>query len=70
MKDPSDGVVDELGLGEGLMTTLVGNNPKTSGKKSCRKAVQSPESKAGDRVQHWVGQCQCRGVDERVEEDG
>ena len=40
VKDPADGVVDKLGLGVGLVTALVGENPKTGGDETCPEGIQ------------------------------
>ena len=44
MEDPTDGVVESLGRREGLVTTLVGNNPKTSTEQTLEDGVESPEA--------------------------
>jgi hypothetical protein len=50
VQDPADKVVYYFKVGEGLMTTFVGNDPQASGKKAGCKAVQRPDSKTGERV--------------------
>lgn len=44
MKDPANGVVESLGRREGLVTTLVGDNPKTSTEQTLENGVESPEA--------------------------
>jgi hypothetical protein len=65
VQDPADKVVYYFIVGEGLMTTFVGNDPQARGKKAGCKAVQRPDSKTGERVA-WreEGVCvYCRLVD-------
>ena len=45
VKDPTYGIVNELGLCEGLMTTFVGKNPNTGGDETGPEGVQRPEYK-------------------------
>ena len=42
VKDPAHGVIDKLGLGECLMSTLVCDDPETHPKKTDPKAIQRP----------------------------
>lgn len=44
--DPADGVVVQLGGGEGLVTALVGKDPETSPKETLHEGVQTPENEA------------------------
>lgn len=43
VKDPASGVVENLGLGERLVTALVCQNPDTSGKKTLHYSVETPQ---------------------------
>lgn len=56
MKHPSNRVVDGLGLGEGLVSTLVCNDPQASAKQSGDEAVQGPNGYASRRAQEGVRQ--------------
>jgi hypothetical protein len=44
--EPTDKVVQDLAVGEGLVTTLVGKNPETGTDKTLDDGVESPESPA------------------------
>ncbi|RUP24771.1 hypothetical protein BC936DRAFT_138890, partial [Jimgerdemannia flammicorona] len=43
VEDPADGIVDELGGGEGLVAALMGNDPDTSGDDALRDPVEGPK---------------------------
>ena len=43
MEDPADGIVNELGLGIGLVTAFVGDDPKTGGDETGPEGIQGPE---------------------------
>lgn len=49
MADPTCGVVEHLGRGEGLVTALVGQNPQASAKQTLDDRIQSPEGGAKGR---------------------
>lgn len=51
MEDPTDGVVNELGLGVGLVTTFVGNDPKTGGDETSPEGIYRPKRKLGGAVE-------------------
>ena len=40
MENPTNSIVDELGLGECLVTTLMSDDPKPGSNKACRKPIQ------------------------------
>lgn len=44
--DPADGVVVQLGRGEGLVAALVGEDPKAGAKEALQEGVQAPEDEA------------------------
>jgi hypothetical protein len=67
VQDPSDGVVDGLGLGKGLMTAFMGNDPKTSGDQASGEPVHSPESDARSGIEIGRREAQVFGRDERVD---
>lgn len=48
VKDPSNGVVENLGLREGLVTTLVSENPDSSSEKSLGESIDSPGGTANE----------------------
>jgi hypothetical protein len=54
VENPTDGVVDELGLGVGLVTTFVGNDPKTGGDETSPEGIQGPERELGGAVEDRV----------------
>lgn len=70
VKNPSNGVVDGFGLGEGLVATLVGNNPQAGCEKAGEETIDGPESEAGKGVKGGVRKIEGSGVDERVGESG
>ena len=39
VEDPADGVVNSFRLGEGLMATLMSDNPNACGEQTCQEAV-------------------------------
>ena len=45
MEDPADGVVEDLGGGEGLVTTLMSHDPEASSGQTLDEGVQSPQDK-------------------------
>ena len=70
MEDPADGVVDELGLGVGLVTAFVGNNPKTGCDETCPEGIQRPKRKLGGAVEDWVWKLNDLRVDTGIEKSG
>ena len=50
VNNPAGEVVDQVGVGEGAVATLVGNDPETSANKTLDNGVDSPESGT-----HWLG---------------
>jgi hypothetical protein len=64
VEEPADGVVDGLRLGEGLVATLVGNDPKTSSDKTGSYGIGRPESETSGSIQVRVREVE--GVDEWV----
>lgn len=50
VKNPSHDVVDELGFGERLMATLVGNDPQSRSKEADSEAIQRPQSETRKRI--------------------
>ena len=68
MEDPTNGVVDKLGLGVGLVATFVGNDPKTGGDEASPEGIQGPERELGGTVENWVWELDNLRVDKAVEE--
>ena len=64
MENPADSVVDCFRLGEGLMSTLVSDNPNAGGEQTCPEAVQRPEGDSRGSVQVWVWQRDNGRIDE------
>lgn len=44
MQDPADGVVEQLGLREGVVSALMGENPYASAEQALEDCVQAPEN--------------------------
>jgi len=40
MQDPTNGIVNKLGLGIGLVAALVGNDPNTGGDEACPESIE------------------------------
>ena len=55
MKDPTDSVVQCLGWGESLVTTLVGKNPDTGTEKTLENGVECPETSSEGHVWNSLG---------------
>lgn len=53
--DPADGVIQDLGGGEGLVTALVGQNPHTGTDKTLHNGVQGPEGHTGREEGNGLG---------------
>lgn len=53
--DPANSVIENLGRGESLVTTLVGHNPETSSEEALHKGVESPRSIASINIGHVLG---------------
>lgn len=70
VEHPTDGVVDDLGLGKRLVTALVRDDPKAGGKKAGKECVERPKHEARGRVEVRVGESDVLGPEERVEEIG
>ena len=70
MEDPTDGVVDKFGLGVGLMTAFVGNDPKTGGDETSPEGIERPERKFGGAVEDRVWQSNKLGVNTSIEKSG
>ena len=51
VKDPSDSVVQGLGLGERLVSTLVREDPQTGANKTIGEAVQCPDGESSEGVE-------------------
>lgn len=54
MEDPADGIVDELGLGVGLVATFMGDDPKAGGDETSPEGIQRPEGELGSPVKDRV----------------
>ena len=53
---------------KGLQSTLVANDPKTGGKQSGEKRIQTPESKFKDGVEIWVSKLDKLGSNAFIKE--
>lgn len=69
MQDPSNGVVDYLGVGESLVTTLMCENPDTSGDETGSERVHGPKSEGREGVQEGVRKVDVLWCDTRVQEN-
>jgi hypothetical protein len=73
--DPADGVVQDLGGGEGLVAALVGENPHAGADETLDDGVHGPEGHAGGEERHClrgdivVEKVKDRGQDGHVTED-
>ena len=67
MKDPADGIVDELGLGERLVTAFVGNNPETGHDETVGERIERPEGETSEGIEVRMGKVELLRCDERVE---
>lgn len=70
MEEPTDGVVDELGLRVGLVTTFMGNDPKTGGDETSPEGIQRPEREFCCAVEDRVWKLNNLRVDRGIEESG
>lgn len=70
MKDPTDGIVDKLGLGVGLVTAFVGDDPKTGGDETSPEGIERPEPKFGGTVKDWVWELNHLRVNTGIEKSG
>jgi len=70
VEGPTDGIVDQLGLGVGLMTAFMGNDPKTGGNKTSPEGIKRPEREFGSTVEDRVWEADSLRVDEGIEESG
>ena len=66
VEDPTNCVVDELGLGECLMTALVGDDPKTSHDEAVSEGVEGPKRNASERIQVRTGKVDILGRDKSI----
>lgn len=62
MADPANGIVENLGFRESLVTTLVRKNPESGSKKALDDGVEGPESKSNRSRRNVLGS------DESIEE--
>jgi hypothetical protein len=56
VQHPADGIVDRLGLGEGLVATFVSDDPKASGHQTSGEAVQGPKCEPCEGIERRMGQ--------------
>lgn len=52
--DPANGVIENLGRRESLVTALVGHNPETSTEETLHKRIESPRSRTSINVGHGL----------------
>ena len=73
--DPANGVIQNLGGGEGLVAALVGQHPHSGADKTLHNGVQGPKGHAGRQEGHGlrgdivVEEVENRGQDSDVPED-
>jgi len=70
VEDPADGVVHQLGLGEGLVTTFMGDDPKAGCDETGPEGVQRPEGELGGPVKDRVWELDDFRVDTGIEKRG
>ena len=70
VEEPTDGVVNELGLGVGLVTAFVGNDPNTGGNETSPEGIKGPKRKFGGAVEDRVWELNNLRVDTGIEKSG
>lgn len=70
VEDPTDGIVHELGLGVGLVATLVGDDPNASGDEASPEGIQRPERELSSSVQDWERELDDFRMDAGIEKSG
>ena len=70
VEEPTDGVVDRLGLGKRLVTALVGDDPEAGAEESDKEGVERPEGEARGGVEVGAGEREVFWGEERVEVAG
>lgn len=66
MEDPTNSVVDSLAAREGLVATLMCNNPETGCRETHAEAVECPQAPLRETVESRVGEVEVLGGDVRV----
>ena len=61
MNHPTGKVIDELGVRECLVATLMANDPNTGEDKASGESVEGPERKAGKGIKNGRGKRQMLG---------
>ena len=67
MQDPTNRVVDELGLGVRLVTALVGDDPEAGHDEARTERVELPDGEAEDRVEVGVREADLLRSNDRIE---
>lgn len=67
MQHPTDDVVEELGLGKGLMSAFVSNDPQACSHEAGPKAIKRPKGELDSAVEERMRKLQCLGLDESVQ---
>lgn len=67
VENPTNRVVDELAGREGLVATLVGNNPETGRRQTDAETVEGPETPLGHSVESGMRKLDVLWGDVRVE---
>ena len=70
MEDPTDGVINQLRFGIGLMTAFVGNDPNASGHETSPKGIERPEGELGGPVKDRVWELDDLRVDTGIKKSG
>lgn len=68
MQSPTNTIVDKLGFREGLVTTLMANDPETSREETGPEAIQAPERETSEPVRERMGQVDNSRINECVQE--
>ena len=63
MEDPADSVVRGLGSGEGLVSTLVRDDPNTGPNHASNEVVYDPSEEPSSLVKGWMREVDVGGVD-------
>lgn len=70
VENPTNGIVDKSRLRESLVTTLMGNNPKSSGDETGPERIERPEGKFCCPVKDWEWELDYLRMDMSIEEGG
>ena len=70
VEDPANGVVDEFGLGVGLVATFMGNDPNASGNETRPEGIERPDGEFSGPVKDGVRELDDFRMDTGINEGG